>query len=46
MIDRLSVAAAGLGLLLLTSMALRCVVAAQSPNAPAATVVAQAGAER
>jgi hypothetical protein len=43
MIERVSIAVAGLGLVLLASMLFRCVIAAQSPTAPAATMVAQIG---
>ena len=46
MTDRISVAAAGLGLLLLVSMLIRCVIAAQLPAAPAAVAVAAAQVRR
>lgn len=43
MIERVSIAIVGLGFVLLASMLFRCVVAAQSVTAPAATMVARAG---
>jgi hypothetical protein len=41
MINRACLCIVGLGLALLVSMLFRCVIAAQSPTAPAATMVAQ-----
>ena len=43
MIERVTIGIAGLGALLLASMLFRCVIAAQSPTAPAAAIVAQNG---
>lgn len=43
MIERVSIAVVGLGVLLLASMLFRCVIAAQFPTAPAATIGAQKG---